>query len=125
MQHQLVYTTKARTKAAKQVAGLPETKELVKQLLSEIPQETNLQLEADTKNTYETVIPNADIHEEARARPKELLEKKYTNIISKSPTDISRTNLLELDLPTQGLPIASKPYSVPLMYREFVDQEIK
>ena len=25
----------------------------------------------------------------------------------------------------EGLPIASKPYSVPLKYREFMDQEIK
>ena len=36
----------AKAKAAKQVADLPETKELVKQLLLEIPPETNLQLES-------------------------------------------------------------------------------
>ena len=38
---------------------------------------------------------------------------------------MGRTNLLELDIPMEGLPIASKPYSVPLKYREFMDQEIK
>ena len=57
----------ARTKAAKQVADLPETKELVKQLLPEIPPGTNLHLEADTKDTHGTVTPNADIPKEARA----------------------------------------------------------
>ena len=31
-------------------------KELVKQLLPDIPPETNLQLEADTTNTHETVM---------------------------------------------------------------------
>ena len=61
---------KAKAKVAKQVADLPETKELVKQVLPEIPPETNLQLEANTKNTHETVTPNADIPEEARARIK-------------------------------------------------------
>ena len=103
----------AKAKAAKQLVDLPEMKELVKQLLPDIPPETNLQLEADTKNTHETVTPSADIPEEARAILKELLEKKYTSIILQSATDISWTNLLELDIPTEGLPIASKPYSVP------------
>ena len=50
---------------------------------------------------------------------------KYTSIISQSTTDIGRTNLLELDIPTEGLPIASKLYLVLLKYREFTDQEIK
>ena len=45
--------------AAKQVADLPETKELVKQLLPEIPPGINLQLEAETKDTHETVTTNA------------------------------------------------------------------
>ena len=94
-------------------------------MLPEIPLETNLHLVADTKNTHETITPSADIPEEARARLKELLEKKCTNIISQSTTDISRTNVLELDIPTEGLPIASKPYSVPLKCMEFMDQEIK
>ena len=30
--------------------------------------ETNLQLEADTKHTHETVTPHADIPEDARAK---------------------------------------------------------
>ena len=53
------------------------------------------------------------------------METKYTSIILQSATDISRTNLLEFDIPIEVLPIASKPYSVPLKYREFMDQEIK
>ena len=115
----------AKAKVAKQVADLPEIKELVKQLLPEIPPKTNLQLEADSKDTHEPVTPNSDIPEEARVRLKELLEKKYTSIILQSASDIGRINLLELDIPTEGPLIASKPYSVPLKYREFVDQEIK
>ena len=50
---------------------------------------------------------------------------KYTSIILQSTTDIGRTNLQELEIPTEGLPIASTPYLVPPKYRGFGDQEIK
>ena len=50
---------------------------------------------------------------------------KYTGIILQSATDISRMNLLELDIPAEGTPIALKPYSVSLRYRELIDQESK
>ena len=39
--------------------------------------------------------------------------------------DIGRTNLIELDIPTEGPPIACKPYSIPLKYQDFMNQEIK
>ena len=54
-----------------------------------------------------------------------LLDAKYSTIVSKSATDIQRTNITELDIPTEGPPIACKPYSASLKYRDFVDQEIK
>ena len=37
----------------------------------------------------------------------------------------SRTNLVEMDLPTTGLPVASKPYTIPLKHICFMDGEIK
>ena len=55
----------------------------------------------------------------------ELLDQKYTNIISPTTVDIGRTNLIEMDIPTEGPLIASKPYMVPLKYHEFVDHKIK
>ena len=70
-------------------------------------------------------IPDADIPEEARVRLQELLDRKYMNIVSQTATDIGRTNLIELDIPTEGPPITSKPYTVPLKYHEFMDHEIK
>ena len=70
-------------------------------------------------------MPDADVLEEALSKLQQLLEVKYNAIISKSATDIGRTNLIELDIPTEGPPIASKPYSVPLKYQDFVHQEIK
>ena len=39
--------------------------------------------------------------------------------------DIGRSNLIELDILTEGPSIASKPYMVPLKYHEFIDHDIK
>ena len=58
-------------------------------------------------------------------QPQDLLNVKYNSIVSKSAADIGRTNLIELDILTEGPPIALKPYTVPLKYREFVDHDIK
>ena len=61
----------------------------------------------------------------ARKGPQQLLGMKYNSIFSKSTADIGRTNLIELDIPTEGPPVASKPYTVPLKCTEFVKHEIK
>ena len=61
----------------------------------------------------------------ARNSLQELLDVKYNSIVFKSEADISRTKLIVLDIPTEGQPVASKPYTLPLEYREFIDHEIK
>ena len=45
--------------------------------------------------------------------------------MSQTAMDMGRTNLIVLDIQTKGPPIASKPYTVPLKYRKFIDHEIK
>ena len=54
-----------------------------------------------------------------------MLNSKFTGIISKSPADFGRTNLIEMDLPTTGPPVSTKPYTIPLKYKSFIDKEIK
>ena len=54
-----------------------------------------------------------------------MLTSKLTGIISKSPTDFGRTNLIEMDLSTTGPPVSTKPYAIPLKYKSFIDDEIK
>ena len=93
-------------------------------LLPKILLNTSLQLEPDTK-ALASSIPDADIPKEARMKPQELWNKKHLQIISQNAMDISRTNLIKLDIPTEDPPIASKPYTVPLKYHEFIDHEIK
>ena len=98
-----------------EVSKPQEAQDLVHDLLPQLPQ-TSLQLEANKPNHPEISMPNADIPEEAKGKLLHLLEVKYNAIISKSATDIGKTNLIGLDIPTEGPPIACKPYSVPLKY---------
>ena len=53
-----------------------------------------------------------------------MLNTEFTCIV-KSSADFSRTNLVEMDLPMTGLPVTSKPYTIPLKYKSFIDNEIK
>ena len=81
-------------------------------------------MKPDTPNVSKS-IPDADIPEIARKQLQELLKVKFDSIVSKSAVDIGRTNLIEPDISTEGPPVASKPYAIPLKYREFVDHKIK
>ena len=83
-----------------------------------------MQLEPNTKSHLRS-IPDADIPEEVRLQLQEVLDRNDIHSISQTVTDINRTNLIELDIPTEGPPIASKPYTLPLKYHEFMDHEIK
>ena len=93
-------------------------------LLPKILQNTSLQLEPDTKSLVMS-IPDTEIPEKARMKLQELLNEKYPQIKSQNVTDIGRTNLIKLDIPPKGPPIASKLYTVLLKYHGFIDHEIK
>ena len=67
-------------------------------------QNTNLQIEPNTKSLSWS-IPDVDIPEEARKKQQEFLNKKFVHIVSQTATDIGRTDLIELDIPMEGLPI--------------------
>ena len=54
-----------------------------------------------------------------------MLTSKFTGIISKSPADFGRITLIEMDLPTTGPPVSTKPYTITLKYKSFIDDEIK
>ena len=70
-------------------------------------------------------LHDADIPQIVKSKCNEMLNTEFTFIISKSSVDFSRTNLAEMDLPTTVLPVMSKPYTIPLKYKSFLDNEIK
>ena len=115
---------KARQLAVEEVLDQQQTQEQVHDLLLEMSQ-TNLQLEAEKPKQLEISTPNEEVPKKALLELQHLLKAKYSSTVSKSATDIGRTNLIQLDIPTEGPPIACTPYSIPLKYWDFVDQEIK
>ena len=80
--------------------------------------ECNLQIEADKKDYDRIKMPEADVPDEAKRKLNTLLEGKYSDIVSKLATGIGRTNLIELDIPTEGPCVSCRPYSIPLKYRD-------
>ena len=69
-------------------------------------------------------IPGAYIPSKARDKLKELFNIRYTNIMSQTAMDIGRTNLIKLDIPTEGTNYSFKAITVPLKYREFIDHKM-
>ena len=66
--------------------------------------ESSLQPEHNSKK-HSVVLQDAQIPQEAKDGLSSLLEGAYDSIISKSPTDVGRTNLFQMDIPTAGPPI--------------------
>ena len=71
------------------------------------------------------MLKDADVPQTARDKLNHIINNQFACIVSKSSADFGRTNLIEMDLPTTGLPVASKPYTIPLKYKSFIDEEIK
>ena len=71
------------------------------------------------------ILQDADIPQDIRDKPNHMINTQFACIVSQSSRDFGRTNLVEMDLPTTGLLFASKPYTMPLKYKAFVDEEIK
>ena len=56
----------------------------------------------------------------------DMLESRFSSIISRSSTDVGRTKLHTLDVQvTEGNPVFIKQYTIPLKYQNFMDDETK
>ena len=97
-------------KDARTATGEPQTQKL----LLTFPEQSNFQIHANDDSKLAIMLRNADIPQKARNQLNHMFNTEFTRIISKSSADFGRTNLLGLDLPTTGLPITSKPYTIPL-----------
>ena len=67
-----------------------------------MPPESSLQPEHNNTK-HSIVLQNAYIAQDAKDGLSSLLEGEYNSIISKSPMDVGRTNLFQMDIPTMGL----------------------
>ena len=76
-------------------------------------------------NRHSIVLEDAHILQEAKDGLISLLEGEYSSSIFKSPMDVGRTNLFQMNIPTIGLPVACKPHPILLKGQRFVNEEIK
>ena len=97
----------------------------VHKLLPASPENSNFQIHANDNGKPAIMLQDADIPQSARDKLNHMINNQFACIISMSAADFGRTNLVEMDLPTTGLPVASKPYTIPLKYKSFTDEEIK
>ena len=70
-------------------------------------------------------LQDANVPLEIQHKLHTMFTSKFSGIISKSPTDFGRTSLIDMDLPTTGPPVSTKPYTIPLKYKSFINDEIK
>ena len=82
-------------------------------------------MHANDSSKPAVMIQDIEIPQAARDKLNHVINNKFACIISKSSADFGRTNLVEMDLSTTGLPVASKPYTIPLKFKSFIDEEIK
>ena len=108
-----------------EIPGITSQELHAQKLLPAFLEQSNFQIHAHDDSKLTIKLPDADMLQKVKSQLNEMLTTEFTCIMSKSSTDFGRTNLVEMDLPTTGLPVASKPYTIPLRYESFIDDEIK
>ena len=96
-----------------------------KPLLPVFPNHPSFTTHAHNSNKSPIQLQDANVPLEIQCKLHTKLTSKFTGITSKSPTDFGRTNLIEMDLSTTGPPVSMKPYTIPLKYKSFINEDIK
>ena len=94
-------------------------------LLPAFPNHSSFTTHAHDSDKSPIQLQDANVPLDIQQKLNNMLTSKFAEIISKSPTDFGQTNLIEMDLPTTGPPVSTKPYTIPLKYKSFIDDEIK
>ena len=89
----------------------------VHKLLPTFPENSNFQIHTNNNSKPAVMLQNEDIPQTAGDKLNHMINNQFACIICKSSADFDRTNLVAMDLPTTGLPVASKPYTIPLKYK--------
>ena len=94
-------------------------------LLPAFPDFSSFTTHAHDSNKSPIQLQDSNVPLEIQQKLNTMLTSKFAEIISKSSAHFGRTNLIEMDLPTTGPPVSMKPYTIPLKYESFLDDEIK
>ena len=89
-----------------------------------MPQQSSLQPKPSSQNRQYAILEDAQVSQEAADKLSLLLQTIFDSIVSKSYTDMGRTNLFKMDILNVGPHIGHKPYPIPLKYQNFVGEEV-
>ena len=96
-----------------------------KRLLPDYPVDSNMEMETMMKRS-DTVLKDSKDVDKWKIKVLNMLESRFGSIISRSSTDVGRTNLHTLNVQvTEGSPVFVKQYAIPLKYQNFIDDETK
>ena len=94
-------------------------------LLPDYPVDSNMEVETMMKRS-DTVLEDSKDVDKWKIKVLNMLESRLGSIISRSSTDVGRTNLHTLNVQvTEGSPVFVKQYAKPLKYQNFIDDETK
>ena len=82
-----------------------------------IPDESMFKPNPIQKYTQPILQDNINVPQVARDCLKAILKDYFLSIVSKSPTDIGKTKLFEINISTKGPHIACRPYPILLKYQ--------
>ena len=102
-----------------------QLKQQVNPLLPVFPDQSSFQTHPHGNSKSLIQLQDTNVLPVIQHKLNTVLNNEFTCIISKSPTNFGRTNLVEMDPPTTGPPVTTKPYTIPLKYKSFIDEEIK
>ena len=95
------------------------------ELLPDYPANSNMEMEAMMKRS-DTKLGDTIDADKWKTKVLNMLESRFSSIISKSSTDVGRTKLHTLDIQvTEGSPVFVKQYTILLKYQNFIDDETK
>ena len=85
---------------------------------------TGMVMPADYSLHQKHELEDYEIKTATKTKLKELFQQ-FDSIVSKHTNDINTTPLLKMEIQTEGPPIASHPYVLPLKHYSFVHNEIE
>ena len=102
-----------------------DKKEEPVELLPDYPANSNMEMEAMMKRS-DTKLGDTIDADKWKTKALNMLESRFSSIISRSSTDVGRTKLHTLNVQvTEGSPVFMKQYTILLKYQNFIEDETK
>ena len=95
--------------AVKNTAENPQ----VHKLLPILPKNSYFEIHTNISSKSAVMLQDAEIPRTARDKLNHMINNQFACIMSNTSADFGRTNLVKMDFPTTGWPLASKPYTIP------------